>query len=192
MNSTTQTDSATRKSSGETAGFGAFVEEHFDTLYRFAFCMSLAHDRAAELTESVFGEVRELRADGAADKRWMLTSLHRKWSNGEAAESDLSPFATSSVAHTRLISADNLGAVDQSAVLKIVHGMPAELRLVISLFYFENLGPAEIAAILGVPSGTVVARLAEAKTRLRCSLEDQRVDHQSREGPILPAKGGAK
>jgi RNA polymerase sigma-70 factor (ECF subfamily) len=76
-------------------------------------------------------------------------------------------------------------------VLKIVHGMPAELRLVISLFYFEQLGSAEIAAILSVPAVKVVSRLAEAKTLLRRSLEEQRTCHQSQNGSSVLAEGGA-
>ena len=45
--------------------------------------------------------------------------------------------------------------------------LPAAQRAVLALFAVEGLGHSEIAAILGVPEGTVWSRLFHARTRLR-------------------------
>jgi RNA polymerase sigma-70 factor (ECF subfamily) len=50
--------------------------------------------------------------------------------------------------------------------------LPAEHRIVISLFAVEELGHAQIAEILGVPEGTVWSRLHAARKRLAAELGD--------------------
>jgi len=59
-------------------------------------------------------------------------------------------------------------------VLTILHSMSPAHRLVLSLFYFEQLGSNAIARILELPPATVVSRLAEAKVLLRQLLEQTR------------------
>ena len=105
--------------------FTDFVEENFATAYRFAFCLSLAHASADRLTESVFGQAREAKAngaDGAIDKRWLLAALRREW-NG----SDESPVATSSETHAPIGAAD-VATLHPDVVLETLHGMPLERR----------------------------------------------------------------
>jgi DNA-directed RNA polymerase specialized sigma24 family protein len=76
-------------------------------------------------------------------------------------------------------------------ILTVVHGMPADLRLVLSLFYFEQLGHAEIAQILVLPDETVISRLAAAKTLLRFRLEEQRAQGGPLPSPrVEETKGG--
>ncbi len=48
--------------------------------------------------------------------------------------------------------------------------LPAEHRVVISLFAVDELGHAQIAEILGVPEGTVWSRLHAARKRLQLEL----------------------
>jgi len=187
----TQIDSGPRHRTTAGEPFGAFVEEHFATLYRFAFCMSLVHERAAELTETVFREARQTPPDGGADKQWMLTALHREWRGKQGMVSGGFPASASLRPDDRLISTDDAAACDQSTVLAIVHGMPAELRLVISLFYFEQFGYAAIAQILTASSAEVITRLAEAKMLLRRRMEEQRTHNGSSASPrVVQTKGG--
>ncbi|MDP1631920.1 MAG: RNA polymerase sigma factor [Caulobacter sp.] len=49
--------------------------------------------------------------------------------------------------------------------------LPADQRLVASLFYGEDLDIEAIAAIAGVPAGTVKSRLHHARAALKTSLE---------------------
>lgn len=51
--------------------------------------------------------------------------------------------------------------------LKIaVNSLPEELRLVITLFYFEDLKISQISEIIGIPEGTVKSRLSKAKAKI--------------------------
>ncbi|MBA3609205.1 MAG: hypothetical protein H0W43_11985 [Chthoniobacterales bacterium] len=173
--------------SDESTHFADFVEENFAPAYRFAFCLSLAHESANRLTESVFGQARGAKANGAddaIDKQWLLAALRREW-NG----SDEAPIATSPETHGTIGAAD-VATLHPDVVLETLHGMRLERRLVLSLFYFERLSFLEIAGVLSLPAETVLARLADAKIELRQRLEMRRTQKSSAlESPVGAAKG---
>jgi len=57
--------------------------------------------------------------------------------------------------------------IDMDNALK---ALSYELRVVVVLFYFEDMPYKEIAAILNVAEGTVKSRLSRAKTKLQINL----------------------
>jgi RNA polymerase sigma-70 factor (ECF subfamily) len=63
-----------------------------------------------------------------------------------------------------------LQSVDQQGLRKALEDLPVEFREVIILRELEELSYKEIAAIAGVPLGTVMSRLARARKRLQHSL----------------------
>ncbi|MDQ3119239.1 MAG: sigma-70 family RNA polymerase sigma factor [Verrucomicrobiota bacterium] len=160
-----------------TGKFEDFVEENFATAYRFAFCLSLAHDRATRLVETTFHDAEDLRKKeprAKVDKTWVLETLHRKWRachpvrSGADREEDIAATAEAS------ISFEDAGDLDCDVVLKILHSMSPDHRLVLSLFYFEQLGHGEIARILELAPETALSRLAQSKVLLRQLLERSR------------------
>jgi len=184
-------DPRERSAGGNAAEFGDFVEQHFAALYHFAFCMSLAHESAAELTRKVVCEARQAGPDVAVDKCWMLAALHREWLSQGIVRSGNSPSEFTNRLEAPLIATNDAAAVAESTVLRVVHAMPAELRLVISLFYFEQLGYTEIAKIVAQPHTTVIRYLAEAKTQLRRALEEDRTHPEpTASRHVSAAKGG--
>jgi RNA polymerase sigma factor (sigma-70 family) len=56
---------------------------------------------------------------------------------------------------------------DEQSVRRAVEELPVELREVVVLRELEGMSYKEIAAIAGVPMGTVMSRLARARERLR-------------------------
>lgn len=54
--------------------------------------------------------------------------------------------------------------------------LPLEYKMVVMLFYFEHCSYKEIAERLEVPIGTVMSRLARAKSRLRSLLGEESAD----------------
>ncbi len=157
--------------------FDEFVEQNFATAYRFAFCLSLAHDRATRIVEATFGEAKALReTDAKVDKTWILEALHRKWRSCHPAKYDTDVSEDYAAAGGTSIRIEDVAQMDCDGVLKILHGMSPAHRLVLSLFYFEQLGHDEIARILELPAETVISRLAQAKVLLRQTLERRRQD----------------
>jgi DNA-directed RNA polymerase specialized sigma24 family protein len=57
------------------------------------------------------------------------------------------------------------------ASLERIAGLPDGERSVVYLYYGGDLGVTEVAAVLGVPAGTVKSRLHHARQALRRSLE---------------------
>ena len=56
---------------------------------------------------------------------------------------------------------------DEQSVRRAVEELPVELREVVVLRELEGMSYKEIAAIAGIPMGTVMSRLARARERLR-------------------------
>lgn len=65
---------------------------------------------------------------------------------------------------------------DGEPLQRALAALPAEQRAAVALFYREDLSIAEIAAVLGVPAGTVKTRLMHARRKLRASLEGGKTD----------------
>ena len=53
-----------------------------------------------------------------------------------------------------------------------VNRLPERLRIVVLLFYMEDLSTAQIAAAMHLPQGTVLSRLHRARKLLKKELED--------------------
>ena len=60
--------------------------------------------------------------------------------------------------------------VDRERLQRAVDELPEHYRLVVAMFYYEDLSYREIAEKLGLPIGTVMSRLARAKGHLRSRL----------------------
>ena len=63
---------------------------------------------------------------------------------------------------------------DAAAVRHALEGLPVHLREVVVLREFEDLRYKEIAALAGIPIGTVMSRLSRARKHLECSLSERR------------------
>ena len=66
---------------------------------------------------------------------------------------------------------DYLTLIDRDALERGFRRLPPDQRSVLVLHYFVGLEPAEIAASLGVPPGTVRSRLHYAHRAMRAALE---------------------
>jgi RNA polymerase sigma-70 factor (ECF subfamily) len=63
---------------------------------------------------------------------------------------------------------------DREAVRRAIEELPVEFREVLILREFEDLPYQKIAAVAGVPVGTVMSRLARARQRLQRALAPRR------------------
>lgn len=54
-----------------------------------------------------------------------------------------------------------------------VSALPPERRVVVTLFYYEDMSVEQIAKCLGVPKGTVKSRLSRARKQLKEMLQGQ-------------------
>lgn len=62
----------------------------------------------------------------------------------------------------------------------LIRALPIKQRTVVILFYYDDFGVAEIAAMLGIMEGTVKSRLHTARKHMRRALEKEKEAHERR------------
>lgn len=61
---------------------------------------------------------------------------------------------------------------EKEALMQAIHSLPAEVREVFLLFYYQRYSIEEIASILDVQAGTVSSRLSRGRKKLKALLEE--------------------
>ncbi len=188
--------------------FRAIVDAYADMVYRIALNQTRRGTDADDVVQAVFLKLYEKppvwlgrasaaeQADGgrslrssrsaapnaATDERlraWLIrvtvnecrnlwrTLWHRRVELREVSDADTPPYeepAFSESAHERLYAA--LGE------------LPEKCRIVVHLFYFEDMGTREIAVVLGIKEPTVRTRLVRARKLLKQTLKEAWDDEQ--------------
>ena len=155
------------------------LSDYLNGLYGYAFVLSRNRTDAEDLVqETCLRAIRgmeKLRPDSNV-KSWLFTILRNIWLNQvrkwrttpETLESDRDGDGVNSAPdgspdpHAVYVS-----KVDQEQVRAAIQQLPVEFREVIILREYEELSYQEIAALLECPVGTVMSRLARARSRLR-------------------------
>jgi|SRR5688572_12673992 RNA polymerase sigma-70 factor (ECF subfamily) len=154
--------------------YEAALERLLDGYQRKVFRMALAivQDRglAEEITQEVFLKVwRAFPAyDGrAAPSTWLYTIARNTCLSAARAQS-----------HRRTMSLD--AAIEPSAaevpirdlaLAQCLARLPEPLRQIVTLFYYEDRSVKDVAAMLGLPEGTVKSHLHHARRALARMLE---------------------
>jgi RNA polymerase sigma-70 factor (ECF subfamily) len=151
--------------------FDQIVTEHYATLYRFALSLTRNEAESLDLTQQTFylwatkgGQLR----DDRKVKSWLCTTLHREFL-GARRHAQRFPEVDISLVEDELppLETETLNCLDAALVLEALLEVDAGQRAPLELFYVEDRSYLEIAAILGVPIGTVMSRLARGKQQLR-------------------------
>ena len=139
----------------------------------FAKDKSTADDLVQDTLEQAVSRWYQRRADGDA-RAWVFSILHNLAISGirqaarrgqhlpldDAHESDVA---------VRFAQEDGLRRRD---ILTALSQLPEDQRSILLLVSVEDMSYAQVAGILDVPIGTVMSRLARARSRLRKLMED--------------------
>lgn len=162
-------------SEGDVPSLMDLIKEFHAPLYRYAFRLTGQAADAEDLTQQAFlvaqrkrHQIREAERAGA----WLFAVLRscylkskRKNSPTTLGEGSIDEFeATESTA---------LHVLDREKLQAALLDLPEEFRVVVLMFYFEELSYKEIAEQLVIPIGTVMSRLSRAKSHLRARLGEQ-------------------
>lgn len=162
------------------------IEEHGKAVY--AFCRHLAGNlqEAEDLYQDTFLSAVELsdRIDYANNpKSYLLSIAVHIWQNRKRKfawrkriadmrpivdEQDVDSNETADFSPEKQI----IDREQAETVQRAVHALPERLRMVVLLFYMEELSTAQIAAMMKIPKGTVLSRLCQARKLLKKELED--------------------
>jgi RNA polymerase sigma-70 factor (ECF subfamily) len=165
---------------------GLDFNEYLNGLYGYAMVLSRNSAEAEDLVQETclraLRAIDSLRAEGSV-KSWLFTILRNIWLNQlrqrrtapdlvelDADENGIfEPADPTQDPHTGYVN-----RIEHEQVRSAIQQLPLESREIIILREYEELSYQEIAALLNCPPGTVMSRLARARSRLRKLLSDGR------------------
>jgi RNA polymerase sigma factor (sigma-70 family) len=154
--------------------FEEMVSPHLDAAFNYARWLTKNEADAEDVVQEA--SVRALRflssLRGSDARAWLLTIVRNTWYGRFSGRDD--PARTTvfnDMSHDRADSTlDPEAQMMQRQTIDRVRGaieqLPAEFREVIVLREIEGLSYKEIAAVIGIPIGTVMSRLARGRDRL--------------------------
>ena len=153
--------------------------EYLDGLYRYATMLSRNRAEAEDLVQETclhaLRAMQRLRSDSNI-KSWLFTILRNIWFNQlrqwrrapeivKLESNGTGPISVADTAKDPLtIYVNN---IEQEQVRSAIQQLSIELREIIILREYEELSYQEIATVLECPLGTVMSRLASARSKLR-------------------------
>ena len=130
---------------------------------------------------------------GANPKSYLLSVAIRLWKNKrrkaawrrriapeQSMDAPGGEVLTGETELTDSIETEVLRAEERRQVQRAVDTLPEKYRVVVLLYYMEELPLAQIASLLHIPSGTVKSRLHQARKLLRQQLEVLLDDNDSK------------
>ena len=179
---------------GSVRAFELLVSSHLPQVRRFARAFaqsdSDAEDLAQEALVKVYKSLRSYRFQSAF-KTWLYAVVRnvfldaaRSRAGQERAQEDPLPTDHARLPSTAEPPDEGLArAQERQRIWKALRELPAEFRTAVVLFDVEGHTYDEVAAIEGVPIGTVKSRLSRGRTLLRSLLAGERA-------PDAPASEG--
>jgi RNA polymerase sigma-70 factor (ECF subfamily) len=158
---------------GSPATVQRLVEEHYASLYRFAYRLTGSSADADDLTQETYckaqGCLSQLRDPDKA-RGWLFSILRNAYLHRVRADQNQGCVPLDLVGDVAEPLPAALPAIDPEQLQQALNELPEVYRTPIILFYFEEFGYREIAEQMDLPIGTVMSRLARAKAHLRARL----------------------
>ncbi|MGQ9605973.1 MAG: RNA polymerase sigma factor [Thermogutta sp.] len=146
------------------------AEAVFAYLYRLAGSTSAAEDLSQEVFLTALRKGSQIR-DPEKVRAWLLAVARNAYLASRRA-SQASPIVElpepAEIADDD--AADGHWAFDEERLREALAELPDDYRVVVLMFYFEELSYREIAEYLQLPIGTIMSRLSRAKVQLRIKL----------------------
>jgi RNA polymerase sigma-70 factor (ECF subfamily) len=170
---------------GSVRAFELLVSSHLPQVRRFARAFAKsdadADDLAQEALVKVYKSLRSYRFQSAF-KTWLYSVVRhvfldaaRSRAGRERSQEDPLPTDHARLPSTTEPPDEGLArAQERQRIWKALRELPAEFRTAVVLFDVEGHTYDEVAAIEGVPIGTVKSRLSRGRTLLRALLAGER------------------
>lgn len=151
----------------------ALVALHHESVYRYAYRLTGSAVDAEDFVQETFliaqQKLDQLR-DGEAARGWLYAILRNCFIRSQRYSHPIPAGSIDlNIDHLPDESSQN-EEIDGERLQKALDRIAPKHRLMLSMFYFEDISYREIARQLDLPIGTVMSRLARAKSRLRTEL----------------------
>jgi RNA polymerase sigma-70 factor (ECF subfamily) len=155
---------------GSRRGIAPLVDEHYQSLYRYAYRLSGAAADAEDLTQEAFckaqAQLGTLRDPDRA-KPWLFSILRNAYLHRARSDRAHKQVSLEAVGDLAGDPPPDVPEVDPERLQQALNELPEGFRTPVILFYFEDMSYRDIAEQMDLPIGTVMSRLARAKTHLR-------------------------
>lgn len=155
---------------GSRRGIAPLVDEHYQSLYRYAYRLSGAPADAEDLTQEAFCKAQAQLAtlrDPDRAKPWLFSILRNAYLHRARSDRAHKQVPLDAVGDLPGELPPDVPEVDPERLQQALNELPEGFRTPVILFYFEDMSYRDIAEQMDLPIGTVMSRLARAKAHLR-------------------------
>lgn len=157
------------------------LEENIPSLRRYAWTLlrnsSDADDLVQDCLLKALDRIDTLRTESDL-RSWLFTIMHNLYVNRWRRMKLRTQIAAENAEPDLAVPPSQQASVEIQDVLRGLASLPEEQRQIVLLVAVEGFQYGEVAAMLGIPVGTVMSRLSRARDRLREIVE-------GRERPLL-------
>ena len=165
------------------------VAQYHRSMYSYAFRLTGSAVDAEDLVQETFligqQKLDQLRSPQAA-RGWLFTILRNCFTRSRKRSRPVSAGSIELNIDSVPEEASQHEDIDGERLQTALDRLPAKHRTMLAMFYFEDIPYREIARRLDMPIGTVMSRLARAKSRLRTELFKS--DNENAQSQRLAAK----
>jgi len=150
------------------------ISEHSKPLFGYGYRLTGSVADAEDLTQQTFmiahQKLEQLRCSKSA-KSWLCAILRSCWLRSIRRKKPTPASHFEIDLDEMLEQESDESSVDEILIQKAISELPDDYRLVLLMFYFEELSYQQIAEKLDVKIGTVMSRLSRAKDRVKRRLD---------------------
>lgn len=158
---------------GEPGSVKELVELYYESLYRYAFRLSGSAADADDLTQETFckaqTQFKALR-DRSRAKPWLFRIVRNLYLHRLRSARQHATVSLDTVAEVPENVPDVIPEIDSEQLQEALNELAEVFRTPIILYYFDDFSYRDIAEQMDLPIGTVMSRLARAKSFLRQKL----------------------
>jgi RNA polymerase sigma factor (sigma-70 family) len=155
---------------GSRHGVATLVEQHYESLYRYAYRLSGTPADAEDLTQEAFckaqAQLGQLRDPDRA-KPWLFSILRNAYLHRARTDRTHRQVSLDAVGDLPDELPSEVPEVGPEQLQRALNELHEGFRTPVILFYFEDMSYRDIAEQMDLPIGTVMSRLARAKAHLR-------------------------
>ena len=151
-------------------GIVPLVEQHYASLFRYAYRLSGSQADAEDLTQEAFckahSQLSQLRNHDRA-KPWLYSILRNAYLHRVRGDRNHKQVSLESLGELPERLPAELPEIGSEQLQRALNALPEGFRTPVILYYFEDMSYRDIAEQMELPIGTVMSRLARAKAHLR-------------------------
>jgi RNA polymerase sigma factor (sigma-70 family) len=154
------------------AAVASWIQDFHQDVYRFSYWISGCPNAAEDVTQETFLRAFHAARKGSGPrepektKSWLLTIARNEFARYAKRQNKI--LASSEVTDSAVQTENTLSAEDDREWLSSgLQALSENYRTILLMYYFDDQSYAEIAAIMGIPIGTVMSRLSRAKKSLK-------------------------